>query len=347
MVVEKFALGMQDMFTAELVFRSVKLGNFAHHTARSILHVDASHGPNSVIAHGASVLFSALGRSAPDLRVEHLPLWEDQMRQKMEYNLEHVRAKMAALAGNPGSDYMQQFSGIEELAIQAASARALVISAPTWNYGVPWVLKQYFDCILHPGLTFRETPSGPTGLLGEGRPLVVITSSGGSARRDHLTPWLLDVGSMMGFDKPVVVAAPNVAHVNRLQVLEGIATQAEQAAEQVVMHLYDQPACRHKAGVAEDAAEAVEEEAEETGAWGPKRVLRWLRIQGGLSEDCIESVEAARIDSIIFCKASKEDWLNEDLGLHEADATRLLELQPRLLVEVRNAAAENQTPNLH
>merc|ERR1719195_1342717 len=257
---------MQEMFTAELVFRSVKLENVVPIAARHILHVDASHGPNSVIAHGASVFFSALGRSAPHLRVEHLPLWEDQMRQRMEYNLEHVRAKMAALAGNPGSDYVQQFSGIEELAVQVASARAIVVSAPTWNFGVPWVLKQYFDCILHPGLTFKETPSGPTGLLGAGRPLVVITSSGGSARRDHLTPWLLDVGSMIGFDQPVVVAAPNVAHGNRQQVLEGIATQAEEAAELAVKHLYDQHdqlAWNHSAAVAEDAAQAVEEEAEE------------------------------------------------------------------------------------
>jgi len=265
----------------------------------------------------------------------------------MEYNLEHVRAKMAALAGNPGSDYVQQFSGIEELAVQVASARAIVVSAPTWNFGVPWVLKQYFDSILHPGLTFKETPSGPTGLLGEGRPLVVITSSGGSARRDHLTPWLFDVGSMIGFDKPVVIAAPNVAHSNRQQVLEGIAIRAEQAAEQAVRHLYDQSAWQHSAAVAEDAAEAAEEEAEEIGAWGPKRVLRWLRMQGGLTEECIESVEAARVDSGLFCKASKEDWLNEDLGLHEADAARLLELKPRLLAEVQKATPEDQTPGSH
>eukprot|EP00971_Amphidinium_carterae_P170268 3373510-Amphidinium_carterae.1 len=37
---------------------------------------------------------------------------------------------------------------------------------------VPYVLKQYFDCILHPGLTFKETASGPRGLLSQGLQLI-------------------------------------------------------------------------------------------------------------------------------------------------------------------------------
>ena len=76
------------------------------------------------------------------------------------------------------------------------------------------VMKQYFDCVLHPGLcvfllqqlkpttasaahmppglTFTETSSGPTGLLGGGRPVVLLTSSGGVASKDYVTPWLLE-----------------------------------------------------------------------------------------------------------------------------------------------------------
>lgn len=249
------------------------------------------------------------------------------MRSKMEYNLEHVQAKMAMLAGSVSDADVQRFAAVEELACQVASAHALVVSAPMWNYGVPWVLKQYFDCVLHPGLTFKETPHGPQGIFGGGRPLVLITSSGGAGGKDHLTPWLLDVGAMLGFDNPMVVSASNVAHADRQELLDGIAQKAQEASA----HLSGKPSSTGStASVSPERpvpGVPPEQDPEPMEEWGHDSMTRWLRLQGGVTDDGLESIEAAKVDANLFCQASEEDWQNEELGLEDADVARLLELQ--------------------
>jgi FMN-dependent NADH-azoreductase len=41
----------------------------------------------------------------------------------------------------------------------------LVIATPVWNFGPPWRLKQWIDCVALPGKTFRFSAQGPRGLL--------------------------------------------------------------------------------------------------------------------------------------------------------------------------------------
>ncbi len=41
----------------------------------------------------------------------------------------------------------------------------LVIATPVWNFGPPWRLKQWIDCVAQPGRTFRFSAQGPRGLL--------------------------------------------------------------------------------------------------------------------------------------------------------------------------------------
>eukprot|EP00747_Dinoflagellata_sp_TGD_P042489 gnl/TRDRNA2_/TRDRNA2_142107_c1_seq1.p1 gnl/TRDRNA2_/TRDRNA2_142107_c1~~gnl/TRDRNA2_/TRDRNA2_142107_c1_seq1.p1 ORF type:complete len:339 (-),score=71.03 gnl/TRDRNA2_/TRDRNA2_142107_c1_seq1:99-1115(-) len=310
-----------NMFSAELTFRTVKFDEAAIRSRpRRLLHVDASHGPTSVCAHGASAFLAEFGRLRPDLEVEHLHLWEEGTRGRIEYNLEHVRSKMAALAGTAGDADVERFAKIEELALQAASAWGLLISAPMWNYGVPHVLKQYFDCILHPGLTFRETSSGPKGLLGDGRPLVIVTSAGGTAAKDHLTPWVIDVASMMGFDASTVVSAKSVAHGDRQAALDRIASDAEASAR----YVHSLASSTAIGEVAEGDEDGVDPE------WSCEEVLAWLRQKGGISEDGLESLEAMKVDGSLWHQASKDDWQSEELGLEDGDVDRLVELQSQM-----------------
>ena len=44
---------------------------------------------------------------------------------------------------------------------------------------------------------------------------------------------MLDVAAMMGFDDPVVVAAPNVAHSERQLLLDAIERDAREAARKL------------------------------------------------------------------------------------------------------------------
>ncbi|CAE8611091.1 unnamed protein product, partial [Polarella glacialis] len=313
--------------------------------AKHILHIDASHGPSSVIAHGANCLFAELGRSRPDWQVEHVRLWDESTRAKMEYNLDHVKSKMAMLSGSFTAEDTQRFAAIEALAARAATAQGIVVSAPMWNYGPPHVLKQYFDCILHPGLTFRETASGPRGLLGTGRPLVILTSSGGSASRDHLTPWLLDVGAMMGFENAEVVAAPNLVGSDRQAAMDQLGQAAAAAAARLGGSTAAPRAEESSGECQEDPTSSKEEEDKEKvdPECGPAAMLRWIRGQGGLSADCLESIEAAHIEGALFLAATEDDWRDEELGLEDADVVRLQELRDSFQAAVEAAGYERET----
>jgi len=328
------------MFTAELAYRTTRLNESALRAARGhILLVDCSHGPQSVVSHGAGAFVRKVEKLRPDLRVEHLRLWDSEVRTEMEYNLDHVAAKIGSLAGTATSEDAARLAGVEAFAAQAATARALVVAAPLWNYGAPWILKQYFDCVLHPGLTFKEKPgAAPQGLLGNGRLLVLITSAGSAHSKDHLDPWLRDVAAMMGFDRATVVSAPNVAHGERQDILEAIGRDAEKAATEVASHA--PRGATECAG--EDAAEdaglktqgpsaELEDEADVAKLvgedWKGEELLKWLREQGGLSEDALESLDAMRPTGAAWHEATEEDWRDEELGLDDSDVVRLCELQ--------------------
>ena len=67
-----------------------------------------------------------------------------------------------------------------ELAVQFASADRIVIAAPYWDLSFPAVLKQYFEKINVPGITFDYTPEGiPQGLCRAGE-LVYVSTAGGA-----------------------------------------------------------------------------------------------------------------------------------------------------------------------
>lgn len=63
---------------------------------------------------------------------------------------------------------------IEEL----ATADAVVIGVPLYNFGVPSTLKAYFDQLARAGVTFKYTETGPVGLL-QDKPIHIIAARGG------------------------------------------------------------------------------------------------------------------------------------------------------------------------
>lgn len=341
------------MFASELAYHSLQLKKVALRVQPRILHVDSSHGPTSVIAHGARAFFAELKRSRPDIEVDHVQLWDEGLRARMEYNLDHVQSKMAMLGGSTEDEHFDRFQGIESLCAQAATACGLVISAPMWNYGAPYVLKQYFDCVLHPGLTFKETASGPQGLLGGGRSVVIITSAGGAGKKDYLTPWLTDVATMMGFDSSSVVAATNVAHGSREEALSNIARDAAEAAKCFQTSPSSDGAGtgdfdRASAGstaAGESAGIADNTEEDPVENWDHDKLLSWLRARGGISEDGLESVAALRVNGELWLTASEDDWRSEELGLEESDVSRLVELQKEHLREVGAVGVEADLPS--
>ena len=58
------------------------------------------------------------------------------------------------------------------------AADTIVIGLPMYNFGVPSMLKAYFDHVARAGVTFRYAETGPVGLLTGKRAYVIATRGG-------------------------------------------------------------------------------------------------------------------------------------------------------------------------
>lgn len=151
-----------------------------------VLLVSAAHGDGSLVAQASRDLLQNLAFPHETRRRD---LWQDG--RLVSYNLSHVAAKMRLLRGRGSEEDERLFAPVQELAEELNAARVLVVSTPMWNFSFPYVLKQYVDIAVQPGINFLEDPDRPvTG----GKHLVVVSSCGGSYAednpRDHLGPYL-------------------------------------------------------------------------------------------------------------------------------------------------------------
>ena len=82
------------------------------------------------------------------------------------------------------ADEVDAFSNADAHAARLRAAEALVAIYPTWWYGLPALLKGYFDRMWAPGVAFELADGDTKGLLQNIRSLVVITTYG--AQRDFI-----------------------------------------------------------------------------------------------------------------------------------------------------------------
>ena len=97
------------------------------------------------------------------------------------------------------------FAVAERIALRLALADRVLISTPMWNFSIPYRLKQWFDVIIQPGLTFRFDPAIGYQPLLKDRPAIVIIASGGDfvtgmnrGRTDMATPYLREALRFIG-----------------------------------------------------------------------------------------------------------------------------------------------------
>lgn len=113
-------------------------------------------------------------------------------------------------------------------------ADVLVIGAPMYNFGVPSVLKAWFDHIARAGITFKYTAEGPVGLL-TGKKAYIAVATGGvysegeAAAYDFLTPYIKTILGFIGITDVTVVRAEGLA-VADLQ-----ATALDKAIDSIVL----------------------------------------------------------------------------------------------------------------
>jgi FMN-dependent NADH-azoreductase len=92
-------------------------------------------------------------------------------------------------------------------------ADVIVLGLPMYNFGVPSVLKAYFDHVARAGVTFRYTEKGPVGLL-TGKKAYVFAARGGlyaGTPRDTQTAYVRDFLGFIGISNVEFVYAEGLA----------------------------------------------------------------------------------------------------------------------------------------
>ena len=200
-----------------------------------ILHLNSSGSDErSWTGLASKTFFIAYKSRNRDHVIKEINLWDKDL---LQYDLSHVASKMRMVTGEDKPSDKLNFEPVEKMVKTLFSADKLVVSCPMWNYSIPYVLKQYIDCVVQPGLTFRETSNGPQGLLTE-RPLLLITSSGGDYSTgdmialDYQVPYLKDIFGLIGFTDVRHIYIKNTAHKQRDELMSLIESCClEQAAK--------------------------------------------------------------------------------------------------------------------
>lgn len=113
-------------------------------------------------------------------------------------------------------------------------ADVLVIGAPMYNFGIPAVLKSWFDHLSRAGITFKYTAEGPVGLVTGKKAYIALASggvysSGPAVAYDLVTPYVKTMLGFLGVTDVTIVRAEGFA-VADLQ-----ATALDKAIDSIVL----------------------------------------------------------------------------------------------------------------
>ncbi|MCA2216592.1 FMN-dependent NADH-azoreductase [Jidongwangia harbinensis] len=143
-----------------------------------LLHVVATpRSSASTTLRVSGPFLDQLRADRPDLEIETLDLFADDLPVVAGENID---AKYDLMRGRPiEGSRAAPWRTVETLINQFRRADICLISAPMWNFGIPYALKYYLDAIVQPGYLFAYDDAGvPVGLCA-GKTLVCVTSRGG------------------------------------------------------------------------------------------------------------------------------------------------------------------------
>ena len=89
----------------------------------------------------------------------------------------------------PDDEALHAWIWIERAIEQFLAADVYLFTIPTWNLGIPYVLKYYIDAIVQPGYLFRYTADGQVEPLVHGKKMLVVMSSGSDDAPDDRHPF--------------------------------------------------------------------------------------------------------------------------------------------------------------
>ncbi|OIO37120.1 MAG: hypothetical protein AUJ75_04760 [Candidatus Omnitrophica bacterium CG1_02_49_10] len=206
---------------------------------KTLLHVVATpraEASRTLKVSGAFI--DGLNKRYPGCRVDTLDLFGEKIPPLTAKRLDGKYTLLGGgdLSGESKDAWKEIISHIERF----ASADGYLISAPMWNFGIPYVLKHYIDVIVQPKYLFRYTDKGPEGLI-KNKKMVIVTSRGGDYgpespfhAYDHEEPYLKTVMGFIGITdiafisaQPMDAMGPDVQR----EKIEKAKEAAEKAAE--------------------------------------------------------------------------------------------------------------------
>jgi len=170
---------------------------------KQLLHLIATpRGLASNTGRISSVLIDALQDRYEDLDVTALDLFSADLPAVAGIN---IKTKYALMTGQPvDEDAQSSWREIERTVASFLAADLYLITAPMWNFSLPYALKYYIDAIVQPGYLFDYDELGqPRGLV-NGRRMVCVTSRGGDysqepmAQFDFLESYLRAIFGFVG-----------------------------------------------------------------------------------------------------------------------------------------------------
>jgi FMN-dependent NADH-azoreductase len=168
-----------------------------------LFHLRCSPRAASESSAGAAAFVARFREARPSWDIDVMDVWRERLP---EFDGDAMEAKYARLGGRAFSDAQRNaFAELERMAMRFALADRVLISTPMWNFGIPYKLKQWFDLIVQPGLTFRFDPAQGYFPLLKNRPTIVILASGSDyitgmnrGRIDMATPYLREALRFIG-----------------------------------------------------------------------------------------------------------------------------------------------------
>ncbi len=188
---------------------------------KNILVITASiFGQNGQSSQLVAKTLDKLTRQYPDAQVQHRDLANNPVPH---LDAERFGAFLAA-QDEPTAEQAEVLAYSNELIAELKQADAVLLGVPMYNFGVPSVLKAYFDHIARAGVTFRYTENGPEGLLDD-KPVYVLAARGGiyaGTPNDSQTPFLRSFLAFLGLKSVEFVYAEglNMGDDHKTQALD-------------------------------------------------------------------------------------------------------------------------------
>ena len=182
-----------------------------------ILHLIASpRGEQSYSLRTAEAFLKSYLDAHPGDEVEALNLHDGAVPA---FGRLCATGKYRIMSGKEQTDEEREaWKAVVDAIDQFKSADKLVISSPMWNFGIPYVLKQYLDVIVQPNYTFSVSPEeGYRGLI-TGKPAILFLARGGEylpgtggEGLDYQKPYLEFILGFIGFERiTTIVVEPTL-----------------------------------------------------------------------------------------------------------------------------------------